>query len=623
MNLVVTNPLGFLALLGIPAVVLIHFLQRQARVIPISTLFLLAQTQRESVSGRRFDRLTNSIPLWLQLLMVLLLTWLLIEPRYIRPASTQQVAVVLDSSASMSVFKEDLVAQLEARLPGMQGVAAKLDLYVFESEPERPMLYGGDGIEDALAAITAWVPSSGTQDPAYSLRLARSRIKREGVLVYATDTPVGELPFDAQLLSVGEPRANVGFTGSNFKGTDGRLEWQAVIRNYSDQPQSRTWSVLFPDGSQSEPRTVELPANGMTTITSAFPEGASSLRVTLSGDDFPLDDGLPLVRPAPKALNLLLDTSPKFTDFASRLSGTIPNMEIVNDDDAADLTIVTYDPLLPALPETDAIVLLDDTTTGRRYLNGGIVAEKHPLMEGLNWQALLVRDSIQMELTPSDEVLLWQGPRPLIALRSGAIFESPGPDAGGEAPPPAPKRLRQLILNFDPTLSNAFKLPATVVLLHRFCEDLRTRKIAPEAANTETGQRLALSFRTGPEAAPLRFAVAGPDGEELDSRLVPSTSAGELRAPSIPGFFRISQGEEPLLYSACHFADTREADLRSCDSTDRITASGVAVDLNTREDHFWRIWTLLVIVALFLAWYYTRERPRDEHPEPAPPAPAS
>ena len=80
MNLVLTNPLGFWALLGIPAVIVIHFLQRQAKVIPVSTLFLLAQTQRESVSGRRFDRLTNSIPLWLQLLMVLLLTWILVEP---------------------------------------------------------------------------------------------------------------------------------------------------------------------------------------------------------------------------------------------------------------------------------------------------------------------------------------------------------------------------------------------------------------------------------------------------------------------------------------------------------------------------------------------------------------
>ncbi|MDP7657568.1 MAG: BatA domain-containing protein, partial [Roseibacillus sp.] len=139
MNIVLTNPAGFFALLGIPALILIHFLQRQARVIPISTLFLLAHTQRESLSGRRFDRFTNSIPLWLQLLMVLLLTWLLVLPRYVRPASTQQVAVVLDSSASMSVFKDKLVSSLREKLPPLQGSASRLQLYLFESAAEKPV----------------------------------------------------------------------------------------------------------------------------------------------------------------------------------------------------------------------------------------------------------------------------------------------------------------------------------------------------------------------------------------------------------------------------------------------------------------------------------------------------
>ena len=42
MPLLFTNPLGFWALLGIPVVVLIHFLQRQSQVLPATTLFLLA-----------------------------------------------------------------------------------------------------------------------------------------------------------------------------------------------------------------------------------------------------------------------------------------------------------------------------------------------------------------------------------------------------------------------------------------------------------------------------------------------------------------------------------------------------------------------------------------------------
>ena len=93
---------GLLALLGIPAVLAIHFLQRKAKELPVSTLFLLEHTRREAASGRRFERLIPSIPLWMQLLSVLLLAWFLAEPRYRKAGSIQRVAVVLDSSAQQN-----------------------------------------------------------------------------------------------------------------------------------------------------------------------------------------------------------------------------------------------------------------------------------------------------------------------------------------------------------------------------------------------------------------------------------------------------------------------------------------------------------------------------------------
>ena len=84
MPIVFANPLGFLALLGIPAILLIHLLQRQSQKFPISTLFMLDAIDRQSLKGQKLDRLRNSIPLWLQLLSILVLTWLLIHPRWTR-----------------------------------------------------------------------------------------------------------------------------------------------------------------------------------------------------------------------------------------------------------------------------------------------------------------------------------------------------------------------------------------------------------------------------------------------------------------------------------------------------------------------------------------------------------
>src|SRR2546423_8253997 len=109
MNLIFANPLGLWALLGIPAILLIHFLQRESRRVTVSTLFLLEQLNPISAQGRRLERLRNSAPLWLQLLAVLLATWLLTQPRWVRKDSTQSIVVALDSSISMTVFRDPML----------------------------------------------------------------------------------------------------------------------------------------------------------------------------------------------------------------------------------------------------------------------------------------------------------------------------------------------------------------------------------------------------------------------------------------------------------------------------------------------------------------------------------
>jgi len=173
------NPLGLLALLAIPVIIAIHFLQRRAKHVPISTLFLLQKTQREASSGSKFDRLVNSVPLWLQLLIVVLLTWLLVQPRYVKSNSTQRIAIVIDSSASMSVFKESLREKLGAMIPELQGAAERVELWLLQSDVTRNRLYYGYDPEALLASLDQWTPTSGAIEPSHSLRIARYMVHGE------------------------------------------------------------------------------------------------------------------------------------------------------------------------------------------------------------------------------------------------------------------------------------------------------------------------------------------------------------------------------------------------------------------------------------------------------------
>jgi hypothetical protein len=214
--------------------------------------------------------------------------------------------------------------------------------------------------------------------------------------------------------------------------------------------------------------------------------------------------------------------------------------------------------------------------TGRR--EGGILAGRHPLVEGLAWAALVAPEAPVTPPAPGDTVLVWQGTRPLVFLR--------GP--------------RHLHLDFPLEGSNALRLPATVVLLHRFLETVRAEIVREEHANLECGQRLAVGIDAA--GSPLRLAVdgdAGLGGEARDG----------LRAPWRPAFFRVTRGAELVLAGAAHFADVREADFTHAASGDlRPADRRESRDRQRREDPWLPFWIVLLGATLVADWTWAEGR---------------
>ncbi len=453
--------------------------------------------------------------------------------------------------------------------------------------------------------LDAWQPRAGLTDPSQALRLARSLVAREGIVLYVTDTPVEQPPFDAQLLSLGEPIDNVGFTGVTLAEKEGARVWQAMVRNYSAHRTSRTWQLEMPDGTRTEPREFELDAGGIVTLQASFPEKAERVRLRLSPDTFTLDDVLPMVAPKPKTLALFSATGGAYDALAKKLLRSLDATESVNDAATADLTILSYDPLDPVTPAGNTILFVRDETRGGAYLKGGIVAEKHPLIDGLNWQSLLVRETIQLQRRTSDTVILRQGTRALIFVRET--------EATAEAP-----ASRQLCFNFDLRLSNAETQPAFIVMLHRFAEQLRDEKVAPTFEILETAQPVVLAAGPATNAPPLRMESIDLSGKVLATKDLPEAVKVSLEPPQDAEFFRVRRGDSDLLTASVHFADTREADFTACAPADTIgKTSASAVERHTDEDHWWRAWFLLLLLAMLVSWHFTRDREAGKVQSPA------
>lgn len=607
MSLTFANLAGFWALLGIPAILAIHFLQRQSQVLTVSTLFLLDQMRRESVSGRRFERLRSSVPLWLQLLSVLLLTWLLVQPRWLRPDAVQRIAVVLDSSASMGAFRENLTEQLRTELSELSDAAHRTEYVILDSQVAGQPIYNGTEMLELLAAIEEWTPAGGDHDFGPALRVGRSLVGGTGLLILASDHLHENLAYNGKLLAVGEPRENVGFAGLEIvENENGELLWQAIVRNYSEAAQTRSW-VMQAGQQRTSERSITLTPGEVRSLQGRFPEGIDSVVLRLEPDDFALDDSLPAVRPQPKPFSVIKISPPDLDSVLEQVMESFDGLVEPSEDNPPDLALVAYDPLNPQpLPER-AIVINHHRGVARNYLSGRIAAENHPLVQGLNWQSLISRQTPGIPRDPDDTVLVWQGERALIFLRTK-------------------EGLRQLCFNFDLATSNAARIPAFIVLLHRFVGDLREQKVALESVNFEINQPLQLAVASGPDAADelqWNATTVSLAQSVSNQETIPRNRVGILRAPDRPSFFEIEQGDDQpgmLLRASAHFADTREADLSKAAS--RSDLSGLdreLIEQHTEQDANWPLWLLLLLGIFLASWYFVnRPSPSESQPAPSP-----
>ena len=486
------------------------------------------------------------------------MTWLLVGPRWVRKESTQRVVVVLDSSVSMRAFRADALHALGERLPRLARTAGTTEWRVFETDAARPTLYSGADARAALRSLDHWQPRLGTHDFTPALHTAQGLARESGVALFVTDRPA-EVPDGVLTLAVGHPLDNCGFAGVSVEGD----AWHALVKNYAATPQTRTWHLEAPGAASSPPETLTLAPGQTGTLNGPLPTGQERCELVLSTDGFPVDDRLPLIRPLAKRLTVAVQAGTPLNPFLQRFAASLAAADAAPA--PADLQLTVNTP-----PAAGAgIVFATQEAPAAGYLPGDLVAENAPLTEHLTWNGLLVRDTPSLPRQPGDDVLLWQGERPLIFLRGGG-------------------KIRALFVNFDLRQSNADRLPAFVVLLNRFVESVRTGKAAPERLNVETNERLAVA--ADPEKGPLTTTADGPAG----------------RAPSEPGFFTVAQGSAPLLTGAASFADPREADFHDAASLDTSGQKAARlVERHSRTDFLAPVSLLLLGSVCLWNWFAT------------------
>jgi len=597
MGIVLANPWGLAALAAVPALVAIHCLRRRARQLRASTLFLLDHAAPRPVGGTRLDRFRQGLPFWMQLLSILAATWLLVEPRWIRADARQTVCVVLDGSASMAARLEETKAALRQALPRVARAAGRTDWRLLETGPRRPPLWSGDRLDGLLAALDEWRPLQGSHDVRPALAVASSLVPGgAGFVVLVTDRPT-EVPAGVAVLSVGRPLDNVGFAGADCpppdedpaSGESAGPRFRALVTNHGASAAVRTLVVRsgsddgLPD-SAAPPEQLRLDPGATTAIEGPWPTGATRLLLTLEADGFPLDDRVALVLPRPRSVRVAVAEGTPAGALLARLVASAGDVIPVDDPAAADLVVETAG-AEGVLPAVQVVPPPEDAEADPPPLDPAPpAATDAALVRDLAWRGLLTGPSRIPSAGAGDEVLLWKGPRPLVLVRNTIR-----PDGAIR---------RVLLLGFDPEGTTAERLPALVVLLARWVEEVRAG-VDPSARGTIWRENVAADQMLPLPSRPLRMAVV-PTADGA----APREEDFARRAPRETAFFTIRDADGATLLSGATLAiDPREGDFRDAAAVD--TLSGMRRDralVQSVADPWAPGWIGLIAVALLAAW---------------------
>jgi hypothetical protein len=159
--MIFANPLGLLGLISLPIILGLHMLRERSKTIPISSLALWKFLEPE-VRGSRFQRIPLTWLLIVDLLIALLLSLALAQPRFMinRPVTSMiHHVVIVDNSLSMQSddVLPDRISQAKLAAINLINGAGPKDVVTIIAFNANPILVGDsrqNSIQDLIRQVT-------------------------------------------------------------------------------------------------------------------------------------------------------------------------------------------------------------------------------------------------------------------------------------------------------------------------------------------------------------------------------------------------------------------------------------------------------------------------------------
>jgi hypothetical protein len=575
------NPWGLLALLALPTIIIIHMYHRRFPPLVVAGLHLWTSETRQTIAGRRREKLPVSASLLLELAAAFLLAVILSEPHYAGMNNAVHLVAVLDNSASMSAqpsggvsFRDAAINELEQRAKGLpRGSVVTLIL-----TGNRPVMLAGPAVawDDAKPRLLAWQPQSVRHsfEPAWDLGL--QLVEKSGRLLFVTD----QLPPDSRAREEGKPaERDLSDRGQVSRQTvPEQMEWVSVgrrldnlaisaarwafdaatgkgqiflrVQNHSRQPMKfnlvgrNAATIVFR-------RAGQLSEQGASSFEAEVPGGLGRLTVELAaGDDgLAIDNHVELIEPQARIVTLAV-SHPQAETVRSirRVLDALPEVQI-GDGATAHLVFAAAGSLPDSNPRRwwagiGPISTEQESLDAAKDLAGPYLIDKRqPLLEGVLLSGVVWGgvQPITYDVTP----LISSGNLALVSQLNGT-------------------RSVSYLFNIDLARSNLAESPDWPILIANLVELRRESLPGLARWNYRLGEDVRFRLFEGDAVA--ETAAAAPEltlVHDGKSKPVARTTVVELPPLDETGVYEVQDGQTVVGRFAVNFFDAEESDLRN------------------------------------------------------------
>ena len=524
-------PIGLLALLTLPLIIVLHLLrERRRRVVVPSLLHWQNLPQRQT--AQRSRRLPLTLLLLIQLLAAALIALALARPQLGNFfGSTRQLAIVLDTSTSMAAREGSgtRFAQAQSRARAALNSLGSGDraILVAAGTTARVLATGtGADIPALLATLDTVQPGGTGTDFTGAFTLAQAAFAgqaRREILVLTDNGPsTTGLPASVgaalswQQLGTAQPNRAIVVLAARAWGA--QVQVYARLANYAPTPFSAR-IALYADERTLGERTANIAANGETELTWTLPASYATLRAVLDGgDSLPQDDEarLSLAQTRPLAIELV-SAAPA---ALRRALAAVPSTQVTVTAPAAyqpgsQAALTVFDNFLPAAWPAGPVLVINppigstllSVRAGTTPAKASPLDTRGALLAGLSLAGVDFGPLRSIDAPAGFTAQLANGETPLI-LRGRSDTHD------------------MAIWAFDPSAGNFTTRLAFPLLIARTVRDLTP---APLPQSVLAGAPLVLR----PDARATALRIAGPAGETSTLPATPLLTLDQLTQPGI------------------------------------------------------------------------------------------